>query len=236
MATVNLGKIKPNWKGTWATSTAYVLDDIVRSGVDSYICILGHTSASSGAFATGSNWELLVQGSNVGLGSGGQVLKTNSGANALEWGSAGKLLQIKRSAATGTTGASRNTSGDNTFTGNMGNTHCSLSITPSSTTSMFVVLATAGAGIGGNDNCQAGIYRGTGASSVCLNYNTGNGYSADAGGMSMTASYIPGNTTAVTISLRAIGCWGGNTITLGSRRSTNATTPYGDITVMEIEP
>jgi len=147
----------------------------------------------------------------------------------------GKLLQIKRAAATGMTGGSRTTSGDSTFSGNMGNTHCSVDITPTSTTSMFVVLATAGSGTGGNDTGHAGIYRGTGSGSVCLNFQSTNGYSADATGVSMTASYIPGNTTEVTISLRAIGCWGGNTMHLGSRRSGNATAPYGDITVMEIE-
>jgi len=95
MATVNLGRVKPVWKNTWTASTAYVVDDIVRDGVTSYICINAHTSGAS--FATGSDWQVMSQGSNVGTGSAGQVLKTNSAGNGIEWGTdkGGALLQAK---------------------------------------------------------------------------------------------------------------------------------------------
>jgi len=88
MATINLGKIKPNWKGEWATSTVYVLDDIVKSNVSSYICTTGHTAPSSGSFATSQGWELMMQGSSVGLGAAGEVLLTNGAGTDLEWGPA----------------------------------------------------------------------------------------------------------------------------------------------------
>ena len=43
MATINLGSIKFNWKGTYAGGTAYVVDDIVTSGGETFICILAST-------------------------------------------------------------------------------------------------------------------------------------------------------------------------------------------------
>jgi hypothetical protein len=44
MAEFNLGRIKFVWKSTWATSTTYVKDDVVRYGGKTYICVVGHTS------------------------------------------------------------------------------------------------------------------------------------------------------------------------------------------------
>ena len=43
MATVNLGAIRFNWKGAYNNGTAYVVDDVVSSGGNSYICILAST-------------------------------------------------------------------------------------------------------------------------------------------------------------------------------------------------
>lgn len=61
MATVNLGRIKSVWKGDWAASTSYAKDDVVKYGVDAYICTTAHTSASS--FSSDSaNWQIMVQG------------------------------------------------------------------------------------------------------------------------------------------------------------------------------
>ena len=37
MATVNLGSIKFNWKGTYAGGTAYKVDDVVSYNGSSYI-------------------------------------------------------------------------------------------------------------------------------------------------------------------------------------------------------
>ena len=85
--------------GAWAASTAYALDDVVTTSGNTYICILGYTSGSS--FAVGSNWSLMAEkgtdGSTVGTGTAGQVLKTNSAGTGIEWGAdaAGKVLQTK---------------------------------------------------------------------------------------------------------------------------------------------
>jgi len=46
------------WKGAWAASTEYALDDVVSESGNSYICIAAHTSA--GTFAVGSNWSAMA--------------------------------------------------------------------------------------------------------------------------------------------------------------------------------
>jgi len=86
------------FQGAWAASTAYALDDVVTTSGKTYICILGYTSGSS--FAVGSNWSLMAEkgtdGTTVGTGTAGQVLKTNSAGTGTEWGAdeGGKLLQL----------------------------------------------------------------------------------------------------------------------------------------------
>ena len=133
MATVNLGRIKPVFKGAYNNSTAYVVDDIVTSGGSSYICI----QASTGnAVSSATYWTLMASGgTDVGTtlttqgdilyrdgsglqrlakGTAGQVLKINSGATAPEWGTdiGGKLLQVIM--AEDTSGRSTNSNTFNT--------------------------------------------------------------------------------------------------------------------------
>ena len=43
MATINLGRIKPVFQGAFNVSTAYVVDDIVTFGGETFICILAST-------------------------------------------------------------------------------------------------------------------------------------------------------------------------------------------------
>lgn len=47
MADFRLGRLKFNWRGAWAASTAYVIDDIVSFKGNTYVCVVNHTSASS---------------------------------------------------------------------------------------------------------------------------------------------------------------------------------------------
>ena len=55
-----------NWEGTWATSTAYVLRDVVVDGAaggstdNLYICIVAHTSGTFSTDLTASKWELMI--------------------------------------------------------------------------------------------------------------------------------------------------------------------------------
>ena len=62
MATVNLGVIKPVFKGAYNNSTAYVLDNIVTSGGSSYICILASTG---NAVSNTTYWSTLSTGASV---------------------------------------------------------------------------------------------------------------------------------------------------------------------------
>ena len=47
MADFKLGRLKFKWRGDWATSTVYVIDDIVKYGGNSYVCIQNHTSPNN---------------------------------------------------------------------------------------------------------------------------------------------------------------------------------------------
>ena len=66
MAEFRLGRLKFNWRGAWAASTAYVIDDIVKYGASSYVCTVNHTSdSSSTGFPNDSAyWSLHLTGQN----------------------------------------------------------------------------------------------------------------------------------------------------------------------------
>ena len=60
-----LGRLKFTYQGNWATSTAYIKDDIVTYGGRTYVCTSNHTSSSnaSGGFYTDSSyWTLIADG------------------------------------------------------------------------------------------------------------------------------------------------------------------------------
>ncbi len=46
MAEFRLGRLKFNWRGNWTVSTAYVIDDIVKYGANTYVCKSNHTSTT----------------------------------------------------------------------------------------------------------------------------------------------------------------------------------------------
>ena len=111
MATVDLGKIKQVFRGTYNNSTAYAVDDLVAftdgSVTSTYICTTATTgnNPSSGGTAH-ANWAYVAKGQAVSptttqgdlvfrgasadqrlaIGTAGQVLKVKSGANGYEFG------------------------------------------------------------------------------------------------------------------------------------------------------
>jgi len=91
MAQIDLGKIRPVWKGSWTANTAYEQHDMVKHGVNSYICTTAHTSGSS---FSSSNWDDLAQGADIPAqaGNAGYALKTD-GTN-LSWGLAGGVIEF----------------------------------------------------------------------------------------------------------------------------------------------
>ena len=89
MATIDLGKIKLVWRGTYNNSTAYVVDDLVEftdGGVTStYICVANSTgnNPSSGGTAHAS-WNYVAKGVTDPVpsqsGNSGKFLTTNGSA------------------------------------------------------------------------------------------------------------------------------------------------------------
>jgi len=109
MATVNLGRLKPVFKGAYNSSTAYVIDDIVTYANETYINIQAGTNqqpntatgywtklAAKGTDGTDVGATLTTQGDilyrdgsglqRLAKGTAAQVLKMNTAANAPEWG------------------------------------------------------------------------------------------------------------------------------------------------------
>lgn len=65
MADFRLGRLKFNWRGDWTPSTAYVIDDIVKFGANTYVCTTNHTSVSNELtfYSTDlTNWSLHTEG------------------------------------------------------------------------------------------------------------------------------------------------------------------------------
>lgn len=60
MATVNLGRIKPVWQGTWNSSTQYLADDIVYYGNSAWIAVA--TNTNSAPADGNANWDKMSQG------------------------------------------------------------------------------------------------------------------------------------------------------------------------------
>jgi hypothetical protein len=62
MAEFKLGRIRFIWKGAWITAVEYFIDDVIRYGGRTYICVVGHTS---GVFQTDYDalkWNLMSDG------------------------------------------------------------------------------------------------------------------------------------------------------------------------------
>jgi len=69
MADFRLGRLKFNWRGAWAPSTAYVIDDIISFKGNTYVCVVNHTSAASETLWASTDldiatprWQLHVPG------------------------------------------------------------------------------------------------------------------------------------------------------------------------------
>ena len=142
MATIDLGKIKQVFRGTYNNATAYAVDDLVvftdGSVTSTYICTTASTgnNPSSGGTAH-ANWafvakgqatsptttqgDLIVRGASadqrLAIGSAGQALKVNSSGNGLEFGSAAVIKKIHSfEFATRTAGSSSTNNNQFTWT------------------------------------------------------------------------------------------------------------------------
>ena len=101
MATIDLGKIKQVWRGTYNNSTAYVVDDLVAytdSNITStYICVANSTgNAPSSSGTAHASWNYVAKGVADPIpsqsGNSGKVLKTDG--SSISWGTGGGLALI----------------------------------------------------------------------------------------------------------------------------------------------
>ena len=108
MATVNLGRIKPVFRGAYSGSTAYVVDDIVTHSDETYICIQAHGAGTQAVTQTAYWTKMAAKGTNGTDGTdltttlttqGDLVYRDGSGLQRLGAGTSGQVLQ------TGGTGA-----------------------------------------------------------------------------------------------------------------------------------
>ena len=141
MATIDLGKIKQVWRGTYNNGTAYVVDDLVAYTdgqiTSTYICVANSTgNAPSSSGTAHASWNYVAKGVADPIpsqsGNSGKVLKTDG--SSISWGTdqGGKLLN---STSLTTTSATHTTS--SSFGDALG---FSLSITPSASSSKILIL------------------------------------------------------------------------------------------------
>ena len=161
MATLNLGRIKPVFKGAYSGGTAYVIDDIVTSGGSSYICIQAHGAGTQAVTVT-AYWSVLAAtGTDVGAtittqgdilyrdGSGVQRLAKpasdlflqNTSGGVLSWaaaggGKVGQVLTVQNHLVESTNVTSFSTIAD-----------LSIAITPSATSSKIMTFSSLNCGV-----------------------------------------------------------------------------------------
>ena len=159
MATIDLGKIKFNWRGTYAGGTAYVPDDVVYyvdgSVGSSYMCVANTTgNAPSSGGTVHASWEYLAKGQatsptttqgdvivrgasadeRLAIGSANQVLKVNGSGNGLTYGTGGGIAQVIQSSTIATGSLNLTTRGTLYDI-----PHLNVTITPASTSSKFLI-------------------------------------------------------------------------------------------------
>ena len=94
ITTLNLGKIRLNWRGPWVTATAYTLNDAVSFGGSSYVCVIAHTSGTWSIDLTAVNWQLMAQGTTTNTTAGDITYYGSIGNTRLPIGSAGQVLTV----------------------------------------------------------------------------------------------------------------------------------------------
>ena len=155
MATVNLGRIKPVFRGAYSASTAYVVDDIVTSGNQSYICIQAHGAGTQAVTQT-AYWSILAakgtDGTDVGttITTQGDILyRDGSGLARLGAGTSGYFLKTQGTGANPVWGevttavlgiSSFTTTSRQTYSGSSYQTFMSGNFTKSSSSSKITIM------------------------------------------------------------------------------------------------
>ena len=146
MATIDLGKIKQVFRGTYNNATAYAVDDLVvftdGTVTSTYICTTASTgnNPSSGGTAH-ANWAYVAKGVADPIpsqsGQSGKFLTTNGSALSFGAVSAGKILQVVSQAKTDTASNSLATNQWWSYT----DTSLRVTLTPSSASNKILLFA-----------------------------------------------------------------------------------------------
>ena len=146
MATIDLGKIKQVFRGTYNNATAYAVDDLVTftdtNVTSTYICTTASTgnNPSSGGTAH-ANWAYVAKGVADPIpsqsGQSGKFLTTNGSALSFGAVSAGKILQVVSQAKTDTASNSLATDSWWSYT----DTSLRVTLTPSSASNKILLFA-----------------------------------------------------------------------------------------------
>jgi hypothetical protein len=98
--TIDLGKVKFNWRGAYDSSASYKKDDVVEYGGSSYVCIQDtntHTPLSP------SYWELMAQGgdpASIMTSEGDLLVRGATGLERLPKGADGQSLIMENGSVT----------------------------------------------------------------------------------------------------------------------------------------
>lgn len=94
--TIDLGKIKFNWKGAYDPTVIYNVDDVVQYGGSSWVCIVENTLAIAPVSGS-SNWELMALGgdpSSIMTTNGDLLVRDSNGLARLPLGNTGQVLKV----------------------------------------------------------------------------------------------------------------------------------------------
>ena len=78
MATINAGRVRPYYRGAWASGTTYSFFDLVTSGGNSYLCINTSGAPAGTAVTNTTYWALIAQKGDTGA-TGAQGPKGDKG-------------------------------------------------------------------------------------------------------------------------------------------------------------
>ena len=219
MATIDLGKIKQVWRGTYNNGTAYTVDDLVEytdSGITStYICVANSTgNAPSSSGTAHASWNYVAKGVADPIpsqsGNSGKVLKTDG--SSVSWGTdvGGKILQVVETSST----SNATTSGGTDLV------VLTISITPASTSNKILLMACVPFYITNNGNGigWAKIYRGTNSSGthIAQAYAGTDNNQTTYGGVNIKGVDSGHNTTSAQSYALVIGRASGSTNTLST--------------------
>jgi hypothetical protein len=241
LATVNLGRIKPVFRGAYDNSTAYVIDDIVTSGNETFIAI---AATQGNATSDASKWtKLAAKGADgtdvaatlqnkeiafktnagaldgIPIGTAGQILKVNSGATGYEFGAdqGGKILKVYND-----TDASNITTNSTSYQ----DTGLSITLTPTSASNDFLIIADLGVTRHASTSASMFVQIMRDSTAVVAHGNGYMGYSGNTNDRGYYPSFfhhldVPNSTSSITYKIQYKSESSGASVhSYGSRRMT----------------